>query len=33
MRRVYRDALPALSSKQKWEAALLPAAGKEPEHA
>ena len=26
MRRVYRDALPVLSSKQKWETALLPAA-------
>jgi galactofuranosylgalactofuranosylrhamnosyl-N-acetylglucosaminyl-diphospho-decaprenol beta-1,5/1,6-galactofuranosyltransferase len=41
MRRVYRDALPVLSSKQKWEAALSPAserdpqpaAGKEQEHA
>ena len=33
MRKVYRDALPVLSSKQKWEAALLPPAGKEPEHA
>jgi galactofuranosylgalactofuranosylrhamnosyl-N-acetylglucosaminyl-diphospho-decaprenol beta-1,5/1,6-galactofuranosyltransferase len=33
MRRAYRDALPVLSSKQKWEAALLPAAGKEPGHA
>jgi galactofuranosylgalactofuranosylrhamnosyl-N-acetylglucosaminyl-diphospho-decaprenol beta-1,5/1,6-galactofuranosyltransferase len=37
MRRVYRDALPVLSSKQKWETALLPAAGppatQEPEHA
>ena len=27
MRRIYRDALPVLSSKQKWETALLPAAG------
>jgi galactofuranosylgalactofuranosylrhamnosyl-N-acetylglucosaminyl-diphospho-decaprenol beta-1,5/1,6-galactofuranosyltransferase len=27
MRRVYREALPALSSKQKWEAVLLPASG------
>jgi galactofuranosylgalactofuranosylrhamnosyl-N-acetylglucosaminyl-diphospho-decaprenol beta-1,5/1,6-galactofuranosyltransferase len=26
MRRVYRGALPVLSSKQKWETALLPAA-------
>src|SRR5271167_661312 len=26
MRRVYRDALPVLSSKQKWETVLLPAA-------
>ena len=26
MRRVYRGALPALSSKQKWETVLLPAA-------
>ncbi|CNM51177.1 bifunctional udp-galacto furanosyl transferase glft [Mycobacterium tuberculosis] len=25
MRRVYRGALPVLSSKQKWETALLPA--------
>ena len=33
MRRVYREALPVLSSKQKWETALLPAAGKEPKHA
>jgi galactofuranosylgalactofuranosylrhamnosyl-N-acetylglucosaminyl-diphospho-decaprenol beta-1,5/1,6-galactofuranosyltransferase len=37
MRNLYRDALPALSSKQKWETALLPAAGpptqKKPEHA
>jgi galactofuranosylgalactofuranosylrhamnosyl-N-acetylglucosaminyl-diphospho-decaprenol beta-1,5/1,6-galactofuranosyltransferase len=33
MRKVYRGALPVLSSKQKWEAALLPSAGKEPEHA
>ena len=24
MRRVYRDALPVLSSKQKWETVLLP---------
>jgi galactofuranosylgalactofuranosylrhamnosyl-N-acetylglucosaminyl-diphospho-decaprenol beta-1,5/1,6-galactofuranosyltransferase len=29
MRRVYRDALPVLSSKQKWETALLPT----PDHA
>ena len=27
MRRVYRDALPVLSSKQKWEAVLLPPTG------
>src|SRR5271163_4133255 len=27
MRNLYRDALPVLSSKQKWETALLPAAG------
>ena len=27
MRRVYRDALPVLSSKQKWESVLLPATG------
>jgi galactofuranosylgalactofuranosylrhamnosyl-N-acetylglucosaminyl-diphospho-decaprenol beta-1,5/1,6-galactofuranosyltransferase len=37
MRRVYREALPVLSSKQKWETALLPAAdqaaGNEPKHA
>ena len=34
MRRVYRDALPVLSSKQKWETVLSPApAQKEPEHA
>ncbi|CKT80550.1 bifunctional UDP-galactofuranosyl transferase GLFT [Mycobacterium tuberculosis] len=32
MRRIYRDALPTLSSKQKWETALLPAANQEPEH-
>jgi galactofuranosylgalactofuranosylrhamnosyl-N-acetylglucosaminyl-diphospho-decaprenol beta-1,5/1,6-galactofuranosyltransferase len=25
MRRVYREALPVLSSKQKWEEVLLPA--------
>ena len=25
MRRVYREALPVLSSKQKWETVLLPA--------
>jgi galactofuranosylgalactofuranosylrhamnosyl-N-acetylglucosaminyl-diphospho-decaprenol beta-1,5/1,6-galactofuranosyltransferase len=24
MRKVYRDALPVLSSKQKWEEVLLP---------
>jgi galactofuranosylgalactofuranosylrhamnosyl-N-acetylglucosaminyl-diphospho-decaprenol beta-1,5/1,6-galactofuranosyltransferase len=30
---VYRAALPVLSSKQKWETALLPAAGNKPEHA
>ena len=28
MRRRYRDALPVLSSKQKWETALLPAAAR-----
>ncbi|HXA88595.1 MAG TPA: glycosyltransferase [Mycobacterium sp.] len=33
MRGVYRAALPVLSSKQKWETALLPAAGNKPEHA
>lgn len=37
MRRTYRDALPVLSSKQKWETALLPAAAsvtnQESEHA
>jgi galactofuranosylgalactofuranosylrhamnosyl-N-acetylglucosaminyl-diphospho-decaprenol beta-1,5/1,6-galactofuranosyltransferase len=36
MRSVYRGALPVLSSKQKWETALLPAAGPaahEPKHA
>jgi galactofuranosylgalactofuranosylrhamnosyl-N-acetylglucosaminyl-diphospho-decaprenol beta-1,5/1,6-galactofuranosyltransferase len=27
MRRAYREALPALSSKQKWESVLLPPAG------
>ncbi len=32
MRRIYRDALPPLSSTQKWETALLPAANQEPEH-
>jgi galactofuranosylgalactofuranosylrhamnosyl-N-acetylglucosaminyl-diphospho-decaprenol beta-1,5/1,6-galactofuranosyltransferase len=25
MRRAYRDALPVLSSKEKWETVLLPA--------
>jgi galactofuranosylgalactofuranosylrhamnosyl-N-acetylglucosaminyl-diphospho-decaprenol beta-1,5/1,6-galactofuranosyltransferase len=33
MRRVYRDALPVLSSKQKWETALLPSADSKPRHA
>src|ERR1700756_4419683 len=33
MRRVYRDALPVLSSKQKWETALLTAADGKPSHA
>ncbi|EUA85506.1 UDP-galactofuranosyl transferase GlfT2 [Mycobacterium ulcerans str. Harvey] len=33
MRRTYRNALPVLSSKQKWETALLPATSHEPEHA
>ncbi|CAM4390049.1 Galactofuranosyl transferase GlfT2 [Mycobacterium basiliense] len=33
MRRAYREALPALSSKEKWETALLPAANQESEHA
>jgi galactofuranosylgalactofuranosylrhamnosyl-N-acetylglucosaminyl-diphospho-decaprenol beta-1,5/1,6-galactofuranosyltransferase len=36
MRRLYRDALPVLSSKQKWETALLPtgsAANQEPRNA
>jgi galactofuranosylgalactofuranosylrhamnosyl-N-acetylglucosaminyl-diphospho-decaprenol beta-1,5/1,6-galactofuranosyltransferase len=32
MRRVYRGALPVLSSKQKWETALLPVARSEPHH-
>lgn len=35
MRRVYREALPVLSSKQKWETVLLPsgaAASQEPRH-
>jgi galactofuranosylgalactofuranosylrhamnosyl-N-acetylglucosaminyl-diphospho-decaprenol beta-1,5/1,6-galactofuranosyltransferase len=32
MRKVYRDALPVLSSKQNWETVLLPAADK-PGHA
>jgi galactofuranosylgalactofuranosylrhamnosyl-N-acetylglucosaminyl-diphospho-decaprenol beta-1,5/1,6-galactofuranosyltransferase len=32
MRKAYRDALPVLSSKQKWET-VLPVAEKEPEHA
>jgi galactofuranosylgalactofuranosylrhamnosyl-N-acetylglucosaminyl-diphospho-decaprenol beta-1,5/1,6-galactofuranosyltransferase len=27
MRRVYRDALPVLSSKQKWESVLQPSTG------
>ena len=27
MRKVYRDALPVLTSKQKWETVLLPARG------
>ena len=31
MRRVYRDALPVLSSKQKWETALLPTGHGEPD--
>ena len=33
MRRVYRDALPVLSSKQKWETVLLPSADSKPQHA
>ncbi|MDD4866984.1 MAG: glycosyltransferase [Mycobacterium sp.] len=36
MRRVYRDALPVLSSKQRWEMALLPAGAephRDPRHA
>ncbi|GFG73672.1 glycosyltransferase [Mycobacterium botniense] len=33
MRRIYRDALPVLSSTQKWETVLLPATDKAPEHA
>jgi galactofuranosylgalactofuranosylrhamnosyl-N-acetylglucosaminyl-diphospho-decaprenol beta-1,5/1,6-galactofuranosyltransferase len=32
MRRAYRDALPVLSSKQKWEMVLLPAAGAATNH-
>jgi galactofuranosylgalactofuranosylrhamnosyl-N-acetylglucosaminyl-diphospho-decaprenol beta-1,5/1,6-galactofuranosyltransferase len=31
MRRVYREALPVLSSKEKWETVLLPAHGS-PDH-
>ena len=27
MRKVYREALPVLTSKQKWETVLLPAGG------
>jgi galactofuranosylgalactofuranosylrhamnosyl-N-acetylglucosaminyl-diphospho-decaprenol beta-1,5/1,6-galactofuranosyltransferase len=30
MRRVYRDSLPVLSSKQKWESVLSPASGSDP---
>ena len=30
MRKVYRDALPVLSSKQKWETVLLPTADQLP---
>jgi galactofuranosylgalactofuranosylrhamnosyl-N-acetylglucosaminyl-diphospho-decaprenol beta-1,5/1,6-galactofuranosyltransferase len=30
MRKVYRDALPVLSSKQKWETVLLPTATEAP---
>jgi galactofuranosylgalactofuranosylrhamnosyl-N-acetylglucosaminyl-diphospho-decaprenol beta-1,5/1,6-galactofuranosyltransferase len=33
MRRVYRSALPVLSSKQKWETALSPASGGYPQPA
>ncbi|MDT5136275.1 MAG: galactofuranosylgalactofuranosylrhamnosyl-N-acetylglucosaminyl-diphospho-decaprenol [Mycobacterium sp.] len=32
MRKAYRDALPVLSSKQKWEMVLLPAAGAATNH-
>ncbi|BBY06228.1 glycosyltransferase [Mycobacterium noviomagense] len=32
MRRTYREALPVLSSKQKWETVLLPATPKTPAH-
>ena len=28
MRQVYREALPTLSSKQKWESVLLPESGR-----
>ena len=30
MRRAYRDALPVLSSKEKWETVLSPASGRDP---
>jgi galactofuranosylgalactofuranosylrhamnosyl-N-acetylglucosaminyl-diphospho-decaprenol beta-1,5/1,6-galactofuranosyltransferase len=33
MRRVYRGALPVLSSKQKWETVLSPASGRCPQPA
>ncbi len=32
MRKVYRDALPVLSSKQKWETVLLPSGSESPAH-
>ena len=32
MRKVYREALPVLSSKQKWETVLLPSGSESPAH-
>ena len=32
MRKVYRDALPVLSSTQKWETVLLPSGSESPAH-
>jgi galactofuranosylgalactofuranosylrhamnosyl-N-acetylglucosaminyl-diphospho-decaprenol beta-1,5/1,6-galactofuranosyltransferase len=31
MRRAYREALPVLSSKEKWETVLSPASGRDPQ--